>query len=349
MKRKAQATKSPVQEVKPAILAITVQDHDLLALHKLLRHRKRITRKMRELPKLEPRLKIENPELSLQQLADRLQRDKATTDKAIAEYSSSFERKRGISSLPKPRAVSFMKESRSMTTAEILHEHTNRMSSYWRDVLSQLLQSSDCSAVTGRATPFLCGTGYISEDLSDLNHDSSIGYGVDLSTYSMGTLGYVIGAWLNDDASIWRNDNPDTICWYDDVYIQIPPAQCDSIIVASLSFRFSGEIESEADDHNEINQYVYVAHSDENGIFPCVPPEEGYHLNNLDLSGEIGLPFGNRFDSGWVTAYMSFNVEAGISPMVAVANRTDLCAQDGTLSIIGTWRITDLYYSITPI
>lgn len=138
--------------------------------------------------------------------------------------------------------------------------------------------------------------------------------------------------------------------WYDSVCMFLPTVECDSTVVASFSVRFSGEIRSEADDHNEIRQYVYVAHSDEDGnLPPSVSFGEEYSLNNIDLSGEIGLPFGNRFDSEWVTANMTFNVKSNVMPKVAVANCTQLDAQDGTLEIIGTWRITDIFYSITPI
>jgi len=95
---------------------------------------------------------------------------------------------------------------------------------------------------------------------------------------------------------------------------------------------------------------VYVAHSDEDGVLPpCVSFGDEYGLNSLDLSGEIGLPMGNRFDSGYVTASLGFRARAGVAPRVAIANCTELAAQDGTLSIVGTWEVTQLSFSIAPV
>lgn len=61
------------------------------------------------------------------------------------------------------------------------------------------------------------------------------------------------------------------------------------------------------------------------------------------------MPYGNRIDSEWMTATMSFSSKSGTTPVVALANCTELRAQEGTLQIIGTWSVTDLVYSITPV
>jgi hypothetical protein len=236
------------------------------------------------------------------------------------------------------------KELGPLTIEEVLAKQQHRVHTNWRDIIGQ----SACPTVNGQATPYLTRVGSTVDALNDLNHNSTADYTVDQQSYWMGELDYLIGVWLNDDASIFRDDNPDSVMWYDNVCIFLPTVECDSTVVASLSMRFSGDIWSEADDHNEIRQYVYVAHSDEYGVLPPYASfGDEYSLNNLDLSGEIGLP-SNSFDSEWITASMSFNVKSGVMPMVAVANCTELEAQDGTLEIIGTWRITDLVYSITP-
>jgi hypothetical protein len=344
-KRKVASTQSAGAKVKPATMDITVQDPEVLALRRLIENRRRITRKISRLPALEARLKIENPGVTLSQMFERLQKRKGVIDKALAKHDGLSRRakeKRGPAGV---RQSSVIMERAPMSLEEILARQQNRVMLDWRDVLKK-----DCPAVNGRAMPYLARTGSTVAAINDLNHNSSANYIVDQQSYFGGELCYLISAWLDDDASIWRDDDPDSMMWYDNICLYLPNVQCDSRIVASLSVRFSGEIASEADDHNEVSQYVYVAHSDENGnLPPYVTFGDEYQLNTLDLSGEIGLPFGNRFDSEWVTATMSFNAKANTMPMVEVANCTELKAQDGTLRIIGSWEITDLIYSITPL
>jgi hypothetical protein len=345
MKRKVQARQSPLKSAKPVTFDIAVQDPKILELEKLINQRKRITRKIEDLPKLEQRLKIENPGFTLEQLFVRLEEKKIALDKAIAKHDGLSKQKNPGPHIPRVGQIAVLKERAPMTFQEIVE----RMQALAHTNLGKFLPRT-CPTVNGRTTPYLTRIGTTIPDLNDLNHNSSANYIVDQQSYSMGELNYLIGAWLNDDASIWRFDDPDSVMWYDNICLYLPTLECDSIVVASLSMRFSGEIFSEAGDHNEIRQYVYIAHSDEDGnLPPYVSFGEKYSLNNIDLSGEIGLPGGNRFDSDWVRADMSFTAKSNVTPQVAVANCTELFAQDGTLEIIGTWRITDLVYFITPI
>lgn len=345
MKRKAQPRKSPAKGSKPATFDIKVQDPKRLELEKLINQRKRITRKIRNLPKLEQRLRIEDPDVSLQQLVERLQKRKSDLDKALAKHDGFSKRKRRPSPLS-PVRMMVMERSGPMSIEEVLAGMYHRVAIDW----SKYLPS--CPTLNGRAVPVLTRIGTRLEAAVDLNHNSSASYYYIGPSYSNGQLVWNIGAWLNDDASAWRDDDPDTVAWYDNICIYLPMLECDSTVDASLSIRFEGHITSEADDHNEIRQYVYVAHSDENGNLPAsLSFGDKYPLNDIDLSGEIGLPEdieGPIIDSDWVTASMSFSAKANVVPTVAVGTCTELSAQDGTLRIGGDWRISDLVYSITP-
>jgi hypothetical protein len=73
-----------------------------------------------------------------------------------------------------------------------------------------------------------------------------------------------------------------------------------------------------------------------------------YDVIDFDLSGEIGLPGGNRYDSGWYTADMSFNVKSGVMSQIAIATYTELSSQDGVLEILGNWEFQGLDYRIIP-
>jgi hypothetical protein len=347
MKRKVKARQSPAKAVKRETFDITVENPKLLELEKLINQRKRITRKIRNLPKLEKRLIIESPEVTLQQLFERLQKTKSAIDKAIAKHDGLSKSKRPPSPLPAVSAL-VMERVGPMSIEQALAKlHASVATPNPADF------RPTCPTVNGSAVPYLTQVGTRLSAVEDLNHNSTANYYVGTSGYSMGRLVWDIAAWLNDDASRWRFDDPDAIGWYDGVCISMPRLECDSTVVASLGLGFGGHIRSEADDHNEIRQYVYVAHSDEDGNLPAsVAFGDRYELNAIDLSGEIGLPEdpeGPIIGSGWVTATMSFNTNANATPKVAVATCTELRAQDGTLKIAGDWKISDLVYSMTPI
>jgi hypothetical protein len=332
-------------EKESALFDVKVLDEERLELQKLIKQRNRITRKISELPQLEPRIKIENPELTLQQLFERLQRKKTEIDEKIAKYSSSSEQESKTPPLPKPRSFSFREEQYTMSIEEIAENYAARVYPDWRD----RFQQSECPMISGTAIPYLTRTGATVSALNDLNHNSSADYVAAQQSWYAG-IRYDIAAWLNDDASIWRDDNPDSFMWYDNICIFLPTAECDSKVYAEVAIKFLGRIDSEADDHNEILQYAYVAHSDENGnLPPYVSFGDKYDLNHIDLSGEIGLPYGNSFGSYWAIAEMSFEVKSGAASKVAIGNCTQLEAQDGTLLITGSWIITNLYYSIRPL
>lgn len=346
MKRKVKERQSPAKAAKREMFDITVENPKLLELEKLINQRKRITRKIRNLPKLEKRLIIESPEVTLQQIFERLQRTKSAVNKAIAKHDGLSKSKRPPIPLPTVSAV-VMERLGPKSIEEVL-------ANLHRSVAANPVDfRPTCPTVNGSAVPYLTQVGTRLSAVEDLNHNSTANYYVGTSGYSMGRLFWDIAAWLNDDASIWRFDYPDTIGWYDGVCFSMPRLECDSTVVASLGLGFGGHIRSEADDHNEIRQYVYVAHSDEDGNLPAsVAFGDRYDLTSIDLSGEIGLPestLGPIISSGWTTAHMSFNVKSNTTPKVAAAICTELRAQDGTLKIAGDWRISDLVYSITPV
>jgi hypothetical protein len=317
-------------------------DPTRLALRKLLRQRKRLTRKIKRLPELEARHRIERPDVTMEELLARLERAKTAADAALAKHGRRDGEK--ANRAPKAGSVAFAATEARFTQREILRENLG----YLAALLELLQVQADCT-LSGNAAPQLVATGGRVPVLNDLNHNSSAGYQADSQSYLSGQLAYLVAAWLDDDASVWRNDDPDSAMWYDNVCMFLPPAPCDVTVNARFMVRFSGQVRSEADDHNEIRHYVYAAHSDEDGNPPAyVSFGDEYPLTDIDLSGEIGLPLGDRIDSGWVTATMSFPVRAGVTAAVFVANCTELHAQDGTLEIIGTWTISDLTYVMAP-
>jgi hypothetical protein len=325
---------------------IKVQNHDLLALRNMIKERKYITRKLQRLPHLRNRLEIENPDVSIQELVDRLIQKKDILDKEILKYNNFSKAKRSSSAQVGENFV-FVKRAPLGPSLDLdidqimkVREGIEFIYPFWR---------TTCPILNGTTMLFLPSWGMTNSDLNSINHNSSADYEVDHVSYFLGELDYEYNAWLNDDASLWRNDNPDRHNWYDHIHAYLPTPECDSRVVASVKFRSSGRILSEADDHNEIEQTVYVAHSDENGILPAsVSFGDQFDVIDFDLSGEIGLPGGNNYDSGWYTADMSFNVNSGVMPQIAIAAYTELTAQDGVLEILGNWEFQGLTYRTTP-
>lgn len=241
---------------------IKVVDQARVELRRQIDASKRITRKLRDLPELARRFDIEAPGVSLPQPRDRLLKGKSAANKAIAKHDTLS--KRQIRPLPGRNPSPVIIERAQLSLAEMLARQQQRVTGHWRD----WLPPSTCPTVNGRAAPFLSRTGATLPGLNSINHDSTAGYLVDQQSDLTGELSYLVAAWRNDDASAWRDDNPDCVFWYENLCIVLPALQCDSTVVASLSIRFTGSITSEADDHNEIRQCLYVAHSDENGILP---------------------------------------------------------------------------------
>ena len=56
------------------------------------------------------------------------------------------------------------------------------------------------------------------------------------------------------------------------------------------------------------------------------------------------MPENYEFESEWVCAMMSFPVRRNTGSKIAVANCTELSAQDGTVKIKGRWQVMDLAY-----
>lgn len=349
-----------MKETEPIILDLKVQDRDLLALKNMIKERKRITRKLQRLPHLRDRLEIEKPGVTLQELADRLKQKKSTIDKEIAKYNNFSKAKRSSSphigesivSVKKfPPDFSQFKEGRH---PDFSHFKEGKPLSYYMEMIERysflFTDQQTCPTLNGTAMLFLSRWGATNDALNSINHHSSANYDVKHVSYFLGKLDYQYDAFLDDDASAWRDDNPDSHNWYDNIYGSLPRPECDSRVVASVEFRSSGRILSEADDHNEIEQTVYIAHSDEDGnLPPYVSFGEEHEVINYDLSGSIGLPGGNRYDSGWFIADMSFNVRSGVRSQIAIAPYTNLSAQDGLLNILGNWEFKGLSYSIVPI
>ena len=346
MKSKVKTRRSPAKAAKRETFDIRVEDPKFLELEKLINQRKYITRKIRNLPKLEQRLRIENPDVSIQQLVKHLQKKKSAIDKAMAKHGGFSKRKRPLSPLPQVTTM-VMERCGPMSIEEVLAKmYLSVYTTEQRDF------KPTCPTVNGRAIPELTDWGTEITAVTDLNRNSSANYYTVRRGYGMGELVWNISAWLNDDAGVGFDD-PDSAGWYDGVCISLSITECESTVVASLGTKFEGFIKSEADDHNEIRQYIYVAYSDEDGNLPTYTSfGDKYDLNYIDLSGNIGLPEGPEgpiFHSGWVTANMSFNVKSNVTPKFEVATCTELRAQDGTLQVVGDWTISDLVYSITPV
>ena len=347
MNSKVKKRRSAEKATRQETFSITVDDPKLLEVEKLINQRKHITRKIRNLPNLKKQFEIENSGVTLKQLSEHLQKEKSAIDKALAKHARLSKSKKTSRLLPALSTV-VMERRGPMSIEELLAKMYPTV--YPPDPMDF---RPFCQTVNGRAIPELIFTGIKIDALEDLNHNSSAHYYVCRRGYSMGELVWNIAAWLNDDAGIGRFDYPDSYGWTDYAEIYLCGVECDSKIVASIGLRFEGHIASKAKDHNEIRQYVYVDHSDENGNLSAnVAFGDKYNLNIIDLSGEIGLPEGSQgpiIDSGWVTANMSFNVKSGIMTTFRVAPCTELIAEDGTLKIVGDWKISDLVYSITPV
>jgi len=306
-----------------------------------------VANRLRRIEDLSRRMSIDGAPLSVQDYVARLKKRK----KALSEQIKK-------AALPKKVAQGFV------TRFVPLRPHFQQsppagpiMRAPWEGSMYPEIQTSrnifgqkECHQIDGYQTPY--GRGF-EQFLDFIKHDSTYGYGVD-DTFFETTGQVVFRQWLDDDASIWRDDTPDSYLFRFSVAWELPASDCAVRVICWIDAHHHIEFTNSTDDGGSFSTRVIMQPSDERGEFS----EHG---------GGFGWPVLGDYDNQWRTGTYDGRVGVGVeffAPQNAILRillRHDifLWAQDGLVEALGTigtynpdslWTLTpQLKFSMVPI
>jgi hypothetical protein len=295
---------------------------DAFYLRRSLAH---VQRKLSRFNEIAPRLAVEVPDLPADELIKRIKKRKIQLVKEIAAAERKSKKKQWSGAIPLPYG--------SGGPWHVPPEFLERVYKPWPEGIMR-----KCLFFGGYTKP-----AYLKDQAyrrSWLNHDSTASYTPD-DHYFDNYATILFRGELNDDASIWRDDNPDWIEWGTESGYYIPAPECDAIVSLEVSIRVISEFTNAADDGGSGFHSVAFAHTDANGNWPG-------DICDVTSIQSIMLELGNtgHYDSDWQTFRFSFNVKGGATPGLGMLLVTHLSAQDGKVESLGQWLISQrVYYS----
>jgi len=252
---------------------------------------------------------LEKPEISIDAYLSRLRKRKSALIKEVKSLSKK-QAARGMPErvLPRPRPP-------LSGIAEV----------YQRGLLQELAQTKqvpplDCIGPSGLQAPIAYGE--ILFDQTGIFHDST--YSIKLDTKWFETRGFVkFMVDLDDDASIWRDDNPDRVKFGFEVYWELPAAPCDCTVECKIGLGGWTEFTNGADDGGEYKTYVALVNTDQDGEWPNEPIDVSVLGDNF-LSGNVSIAVLQE-----LVRSCYFFIRKGKKAQVALGFVGSLWAQDG--------------------
>jgi len=290
-----------------------------------------VTDRLRRLEDFSRRMAIDNPPISLEQYTKRLKKRKRDLSKQI-------ERSAG---LPKQ--------------APNVNTRVHPMPLILRPSVAESFDSTRYGFRPGNYR-YHVGSGYVSQralfrrDERYIEHDSRCGFDEDTTNFET-TGDLIVQQWLDDDASIWRDDIPDCYITHNFILWKLPtPRLCDVHVtcqfIASQYLQFSNS----ADDGGGFAS----------GISLC--PYDGNDLLNYIIWQTMGNFVGTSPSGTYQCQNMiscEFDRPKGSQIFVVGGHHIMLCAQDGMVEALGTLgvdggRLTwiplpELWYSMVSI
>lgn len=199
----------------------------------------------------------------------------------------------------------------------------------WREL------AGECRTYEGRVAPV---TWWAEDSKKYVTHDSECGayvqYGYPDETFFRGTGYMEIYQHLYDDASIWRDDTPDSYRVDFAVGWELPRPNCDALITCTIDVVHHVNFTNGADDGGYFATTVSLVHSDEEGQFGtyCLFDIQSVLLGSL---GGENVASG-RYDSGPQSPIqIRFRLPKNSKPRVCLGHHFFLSAQDGLVSLVG--------------
>ncbi|MDH3469270.1 MAG: hypothetical protein OES26_25880, partial [Gammaproteobacteria bacterium] len=295
----------------------------------LRRNLRVVAARLRRSSELAGRHALEKPDLSLGAYLARLRKRKAALIKDIRARAKK-ELARGIPDqvLPRPRPP--LSGIAELYERSLFHELAR----------TKQLPPLACNPQSGWLMPIAYGEILYSQP--GIHHDST--YSVKFDTKWMEARGHVTyRVELNDDASIWRNDDPDWVRYGFEVYWELPEAPCDCTVDCQIELGGRTEFNDGADDGAEYQNWIALANTDQDGEWPTGP---------IDMS-EVGSGFGGgNVGITILTPIVRsryFFIRKGKRAQVALGFVGALSAQDGLAELIGQLGVHRVGLSTTDI
>jgi len=211
---------------------------------------------------------------------------------------------------------------------------------YQHDLLFASAQQEDtgCRSEQGTLSPSWAGATTVSG--SSIHHGSKASFY--LEELNLDRFGVTLGhAWLNDNAAIWRDDNPDVFVTGYEINWEWPAAPCDMWVLFRVYGKQTGSFVNGADDGGGCKTLLVFAHTDENGDFPKrVIDETGTVIFESNSSAS--------FISDYYGCIKAFPINRGAIAQVSMANIVALFAQDGKVSLTAGFHVGELPEDARP-
>lgn len=217
----------------------------------------------------------------------------------------------------------------------------------WEDSIPEFQTSSDifgqraCRRVDGNQPPYYWGH---KDYQGDIHHDSTCGFDTVDKSFSedkdrlFETTGQAdFHIWLDDDASIWRDDTPDSYAGMFLVLWELPSPRCSVRISCNIDTWHLLRFSNSADDGGGFLVQVGMQPTNENGEFD---------------SGIIGYGITAAASSGLYQGGCSIGIEffrpKDAIVRIIVAQFITLDAQDGLVDAAGSFYTNSPLYGGSP-
>lgn len=183
-----------------------------------------------------------------------------------------------------------------------------------------------CPVYAGYAEPLRWGDANV--EGCSINHDSTVNFGIDDHPF-LETGCVIVRQELDDDASIWRDDNPDYYIDGFEVVWELPKPACAVTVKCSIDILHHFDFTNGADDGGGFKTSVCMVNSDKNGEFEPVQVSEGIQIQLLNTTNS------GTYDSRTLLE-KEFRARKRATIRVALGHFLCLWAQDGLVEALGT-------------